>query len=218
MAKSILRRLQDNEYFYLHDGSVIKSFEELPKKLKEINEDLFRYHVNPQTNDFANWIRFLSDDLDFIARVQKILNREEFIKAVEQEISNVKGVAAAVKKAQMPVKPQKALPQLKKDITDKIVPIKKKAEKAIPKKATIAKPVKKAVKKKSVPAKAKQKKTAEVKTKKKSTRKRMSKRRVVGFIKDEEEKVAGYLTSGIKEYLLGMITGLILGLIIGSVI
>ena len=100
MVKNILRTLKPEEYFFLHTGAVIKSIKALPVVLKEMNEDTFRYHHNPQTNDFANWIKFLSDDKEFVVKIEKALTKNEIIKTIELQIRSVEKVAAAVKIAQ----------------------------------------------------------------------------------------------------------------------
>lgn len=203
MVKNILRTLKPEEYFFIHTGAVIKNIRALPVALKEMNEDTFRYHHNPQTNDFANWIKFLSDDKEFVVKIEKALTKEEIIKAIELQIHSVEKVATAVKIAQK----KKLVVQLpaKKE--------KKKAEKA--------KPKKKAVRKKKNARK--QKKVASLEKDileglRKIGKKKCLWKKLKNLVKKSGKRYAKHLKGGIKEYLLGMITGLLLGLILGTFI
>lgn len=193
MAKNILRVLRDNEYFYLHDGSVIKSVKGLPAKIKAMDDGLFRYHVNQERNDLANWIGFLSDDLELKGRMTKCLEKNDMIKILKAEIENLTKISTAVQKAQLPIKNMK-----------------------VEKKKAVA--VKKVAKKKA-PAnnKAPKKKTVKSPAKRKAV-KRGKKKYVREAPGITAKSTSEYITSGIKEYLLGIITGLILGLIIGAML
>ena len=162
MAKNILRDLKPEEYFFVHDGAVIRDIRELPAALKKMDESSFRYHHNPQIDDFANWIRFLSDDLEFVAKIRKCLTKDEMIKVVEQEISSVEKVAAAVKLAQ------------KKEI-GALVPAEKE-------KAAIAKPAK--AKKKAIRKKKPKKEKAKPKKERSEKKKPKEHKKLVKLRKD----------------------------------
>lgn len=43
-----------NKYFYVCDGSVLKSLGELKKALKTMPDDVYNYHAG--RNDWASWI------------------------------------------------------------------------------------------------------------------------------------------------------------------
>lgn len=184
MAKNILRELKPEEYFFVHDGAVIRDIRELPAALKKMDEFSFRYHHNPQIDDFANWIRFLSDDLEFVAKIKKCLTKDEMIKVVEQEISSVEKVAVAIKLAQ------------KKEI-GALIP----AEKEKPAIAKPAKPKKKAIKKKK-PKKAKPKKEKARKEKPKKPKQKKPKehKKLVKFRKDIL-KIKKDIVKGFKDFV-----------------
>lgn len=222
MAKNILRQLKPEEYFYLHDGSAIKNIKEVPEVLEKISEDTFRYHVNPQTNDFAKWVRFLSDDQDFAAIVAKCIKKNDMINAVKDKLTSLEKVARAVKEAQGKAigaikpkakkkpRPKRAKPARKKVVKKKAAKKLKAAEKKAVKRFKVAE--KKAVK----DLKAAEKKAAELKDTVLKKLKKITPKKAVG--KAKVPCTSAYLTSGIREYLLGIITGLILGLIISTFI
>ncbi len=52
------RVLEDpTKYFWLRSGRGLRSLRELANVLPSIGEEEWRYHVNEEKNDFANWIR-----------------------------------------------------------------------------------------------------------------------------------------------------------------
>ena len=46
-----------SKYFYVCDGSVLKSLAELRSALKKMPDDVYSYHAS--RNDWANWIEFV---------------------------------------------------------------------------------------------------------------------------------------------------------------
>ena len=44
-------------YFYLSNGTPLKSLAELIDQLVKMDQDLFNHHVTRKNNDFANWVR-----------------------------------------------------------------------------------------------------------------------------------------------------------------
>lgn len=43
--------------FYVKDGKVVKSLQELVDTIPTISDTTFEYHVNSNKNDFATWIK-----------------------------------------------------------------------------------------------------------------------------------------------------------------
>ncbi|MCK5026717.1 MAG: hypothetical protein KAS15_09040 [Nanoarchaeota archaeon] len=212
MVKNILRDLKPEEYFFIHTGAVIKNIKEFPVALKEMDEDTFRYHHNPQTNDFANWIKFLSDDKEFVIKIEKALTRGEIIKTVEHQINSVEKVTAAVKIAQK----KKLVVQLPAKKEEK-----KRSKKISRKKAKKAKPKKKAVikKKKHLEQGGIVKLEKDILSGlKKLNKKDGSWKKLKNWVKKYRKRYSKDLKGGIKEYLLGIVTGLLLGLILGTFI
>ena len=58
-------------YFYLADGSVLKSAYELYKAIDHIDANTFKHHVNPERNDFANWIGDIYRDKKLATSLRK---------------------------------------------------------------------------------------------------------------------------------------------------
>ena len=60
----ILRPAKPEQYFYCADGTVLRSIHELERKLRTINNETYRHHVNQSKNDFHNWIRDVFQEHD----------------------------------------------------------------------------------------------------------------------------------------------------------
>lgn len=43
-------------YFWLCSGQILKNFKELAESLEEMSDEIFKYHVNQEKNDFADWV------------------------------------------------------------------------------------------------------------------------------------------------------------------
>jgi len=92
----VSKTLREEEYFYLRNGSSLKSIEELYDKLEDMLDEDFFFHVNEEKNDFANWIKGvfgekeLSDNLSTVKtkkEVKKILDK--FLKPKETHSNKV---------------------------------------------------------------------------------------------------------------------------------
>ena len=57
MPKNQLIEASPDKCFILHNGGSLKSITELKEALRTMDDTTFKYHVNDQRNDFANWIR-----------------------------------------------------------------------------------------------------------------------------------------------------------------
>lgn len=51
------------QYFFLVNGVAIKTIFELAETLEHMADDVYGYHVNDQKNDFANWIKYVFNEL-----------------------------------------------------------------------------------------------------------------------------------------------------------
>lgn len=58
------------QYFYLHNGTPVKSLAELIDQLVNMDQELFSYHVSDKNNDFANWIRDVFGEKELARRIK----------------------------------------------------------------------------------------------------------------------------------------------------
>ncbi len=55
--KVVKKVINPENYFFMHDGRVLKEIIELAEILETIDNEVFYHHVNESKNDFSNWIR-----------------------------------------------------------------------------------------------------------------------------------------------------------------
>jgi len=77
IVKKPLKELSKEEYFYLEDGSVIKSVRDLAEEFEKINDDLYSKHVTENKNDFSAWVRDVYKEPGLADSLDKTKNREQ---------------------------------------------------------------------------------------------------------------------------------------------
>ena len=79
--------------FWLCDGRTLKNVKELLSALEDMNEGVFKYHVNDTKDDFANWIRDIFNDKQLAEALSKVKDKNNYtlvIKAKFQKQSKKK--------------------------------------------------------------------------------------------------------------------------------
>jgi hypothetical protein len=151
--KEVELNMNPEKYFYVCDGTVLKSLKDLKKAVKEMPDGVYAYHL--ERDDFSKWVGGVIKN----AALAKKLSGAERQKAMK--------VLSAAK--------SKAAPALK------TAPKAKKTSPAKPKKPALKKPTKPAKPKKAIkkpaakPKKAAVKKTAKVSAKKPQAKKQKRK-------------------------------------------
>lgn len=57
--------------FWVHEGPILTSLVDLEAALREMNEDLYRYHTSGDQNDFAEWVENVLADKSCGAALRK---------------------------------------------------------------------------------------------------------------------------------------------------
>ena len=86
-AKKMLEDVPEEERFWCHDGKVLKNMAELETALKQMNEEIFRYHSNQSKSDFSNWVRDVIGDKELAKNLQKSTTRAQAAKYVTDRVS-----------------------------------------------------------------------------------------------------------------------------------
>jgi glyoxylate reductase len=76
-------------YFYAHNGMVIKNLSELQSAIEKMDEGTFNYHMNSSKNDFVNWIRDCIKDLAAASLLEKAKTRAEAVNAIKHRLKIV---------------------------------------------------------------------------------------------------------------------------------
>ncbi|MDP2945542.1 MAG: DUF5752 family protein [Atribacterota bacterium] len=73
-------------YFYLNNGKKLKNIAELMESLKDMDQDLFSFHVNEQNNDFSSWIRDVFGEKELARRISHARFPTSMLKSIEKYI------------------------------------------------------------------------------------------------------------------------------------
>jgi hypothetical protein len=82
--KSILRKIDGDEVFFVNDGSVIRSLRDLPAALTGMQAETFMFHK--ERDDFSNWIRDVCGDRRLATELSKIKTQTTSIRKVKERV------------------------------------------------------------------------------------------------------------------------------------
>lgn len=69
--------IRQEQYFFLKDGTIIKSIEQLAKIMDEMHDDTFYHHVNDERHDFANWINDVFEEVELANQLMEAERHKE---------------------------------------------------------------------------------------------------------------------------------------------
>jgi hypothetical protein len=81
---NLYKEIKPNEYFYMHNGVVLKSLHDLIDALEVVDDDTFNFHVSEHKNDFAKWVAQVFKDNHLAGRLQQSKSRAEMIEVIEK--------------------------------------------------------------------------------------------------------------------------------------
>jgi hypothetical protein len=70
-TKKVLVCADEGECFWTTDGQILRDLNELQQALAAMEESVFKHHVRPDGNDFANWVEHVLDDAVCAADLRK---------------------------------------------------------------------------------------------------------------------------------------------------
>jgi len=76
--------------FWINNGPILRNLKDLKNALKKINEETFKYHVNKEKNDFADWVKNVLNDKTLANKLVKIKTVKTMTKAIEEELKKYK--------------------------------------------------------------------------------------------------------------------------------
>ena len=96
--KWMIKNCRPEKVFWLRDGRTLKNITEMLNALKKMDDGLFKYHVNEQKNDFANWIKDIFKQVELAQKIAPILEKGTYIAMIEETITPKKKVSKKKKK------------------------------------------------------------------------------------------------------------------------
>ena len=107
-AMQYLSPVAESHGFWLKDGKLLLSLEELLKALDRMDEATFTHHVTPQRNDFARWVADVFKDNHLAKKLRYATSLEQMRSHVKERVEELKTV---VQKKSPQAELPKAAPQ-----------------------------------------------------------------------------------------------------------
>jgi hypothetical protein len=89
-ARKTLANVNPKFYFWVCDGQIIKNLQELSKALSKMNNNVFRYHVNKDRNDFKAWVKDVLHEPSLVREISKCKNAKTMATAVKKRLDYLK--------------------------------------------------------------------------------------------------------------------------------
>ena len=86
----LLRRVEEDEAFWLCSNVTVQSLEEMAYELMRVEETVFRYHIQRNRNDFEEWIRDCIGDRELARDIARVKTRETLAKKIEIRVEELK--------------------------------------------------------------------------------------------------------------------------------
>lgn len=77
-ARDHFKRAPDEHVFILHGGETIKDLRELAEALEQMQEHVFRHHVNDEKHDFAAWVHHVLDEHALAKQLREARKHPEY--------------------------------------------------------------------------------------------------------------------------------------------
>ncbi len=85
-AKHFLRTVEGDARFFVNDGAVVASMQELAAALKGMAMKTFVYHANHEKNDFSAWVQDVLGDTHLAQELLVVISKREAVDVVRQRI------------------------------------------------------------------------------------------------------------------------------------
>lgn len=130
-AKNLLKIVPLKDSFWLCTNQNLRSLNTLANSLEDVNDDVFRYHVNKYKNDFSTWVRDVIGDSDFAREISRIKTKDTLVRKVNEKVNESRKAVS---------KYQKIAKKRKKAIKKKLMKRRKIKKKRKPKRKVKKKP------------------------------------------------------------------------------
>ncbi|MEM4260291.1 MAG: acetate kinase [Candidatus Woesearchaeota archaeon] len=71
--------ISPDKYFRVCNGEVLRDIDELYESLKYMDDKIFRFHVNENKNDFANWIKYVWLEPELATKLYKTKDKQKIL-------------------------------------------------------------------------------------------------------------------------------------------
>ncbi len=91
-ARRILGKTSLTDGFWLCTNENLRSLNELSLSLDSADNDVFRYHVTRDRNDFEAWIREMVKDKELAREIARVKTKETLIRKIGERIEELRDV------------------------------------------------------------------------------------------------------------------------------
>jgi predicted RNA-binding Zn-ribbon protein involved in translation (DUF1610 family) len=89
-ARFFLRDVSEDKAFYGIDGTLLRNLDTTIHYLKDIEENVFKYHINKDKNDFYNWIKDVILDDKLAKNIKDHKNSKALYKTIKNRVDKLK--------------------------------------------------------------------------------------------------------------------------------
>ena len=109
VAKAILAKVPLQVSFWLCTNENLRSLNDISDALQKATDDVFRYHVNRDKNDFETWIRDIIKDKDLAREIARVKTRDTLIRKITERVDELDSILSKSKtgKARAKTKPKR---------------------------------------------------------------------------------------------------------------
>src|SRR3989344_9387975 len=106
-ANRILGKVPEQVSFWLCTNQKLFSLRELSAILMDVGDEVFRYHVNRDKNDFENWIRDVIQDRELAREIARIKTKETLNRKISDCVEELSMTILLSKPKKKPAKKAK---------------------------------------------------------------------------------------------------------------
>ena len=96
-SRRILSRVPLNVGFWLCTNEQLRNLDELGQSLQRVGDEVFRYHVNRDKNDFEVWIRDVIKDRELAREISRIKTKETLVRKISERVDKLRAVLKKAK-------------------------------------------------------------------------------------------------------------------------
>ena len=119
VAKGILSRVPFNVSFWLCTNESLRSLADVYEALERATDEVFRYHVNRDKNDFEVWIREVIKDKDLAREIARVKTKDTLVRKIRERVDELRAIIKRNDSKKKPARKAKARKTKKRAVARK---------------------------------------------------------------------------------------------------
>lgn len=91
-ARKILGNVSPQYCLWVMNGAILKNLNEFARELDRMSNQVFRYHVSRERNDFSNWISEVYGDKKLAKDIKKAKTKKQAYRILKSRINMLKSI------------------------------------------------------------------------------------------------------------------------------